>query len=43
MDDTLYYGALLCLLVGVLLGVARKLPGCEGDCEQGNKPCDCRK
>lgn len=43
MDDFLFYSALGCLLAGVILAACHKTPGCEGDCSQGDKTCDCQK
>lgn len=44
MSDALFYTILISALVGVILAAIRdlNLPGCYGNCEQGDKPCNCR-
>ena len=43
-NDTLsFIMALFCVVAIVAaIYIANKFPNCEGECEQGRKPCDCR-
>jgi hypothetical protein len=43
MADELFYGALACLLIGVILAAFCDVNGpvCQGECGQGDKPCNC--